>query len=167
MVFIDEVTRSDARGEITCFARLITRVVATNAVRTRKARCAILNLVALFPFGARWTSVAAAIDVGLIAILLAVRARETQIRFAVADFSLGCAIGVGIAFDALALAVTRIASTRVAGRSLRRRRFDLHAPRTRCHKTIVGRRIIGDIDGFFATSAVTLQFFAIAGDLRL
>lgn len=115
----NEVARSDAARNVARFASNIARAIATNAIRTEKRRRAILNFVALFTFGASRAPITATIDVRFIAILLAIRARETQVRFAIADFSLCCAIGVGIAFDALALAVTRIATTRVASRSLR------------------------------------------------
>jgi hypothetical protein len=114
---------------------------------------------------ASWAPITAAIDIRFIAILDGIRARKTRMRFQIAEIACLPAIGVGIAFDAIAFAIARFATTHCARRSLCQGRFYLRACGARGHVTIVGRRV-GYIDGFFATGAVTLKFFAVARDLR-
>jgi hypothetical protein len=145
---------------------LIARAVAANAIGTEKARCAIQNLVAFFTLRACRTPVSAAIDVGFVAALLVIRTRKARMRFQIAKNAYRPAIIVRIAFDAIAFAIARFATTRRAGRPLCQGCLDLHARGTRGHVAIVGRCVV-DIDGFFAADTVTLEFFAIAGNLRL
>lgn len=165
-VFGNEVTCADAANLIARFAGGIARAVAADAIGAEEVRCAILNDVAFQALYTGCATIAAAIDVGFVAVLYTVTALEARIRFGIAKDTRLTAIRVGIAFDAIAFTVAGIPANRTS-RALRGRRFDFHARRTGGHVTIVfgGIRIV--IDGFFATLSVALHFLAIANHLRL
>jgi hypothetical protein len=144
---------------------LIARAVAANTVSAEVRRAIASNGAALALRAATATN-STAIDIGFVAVLDAVLACETRFRFGIAKNPRRAAISIGIAFDAIAGSVARLASAGRTRRALCQGRLDLHAASARRHVTIVRRRIV-HIDGFFPASAVALNFFAVARDLRL